>query len=201
MLLALAATGTRLAGAPWPTSGTLGRMNGLPDLSPLALWAVLVLVNGFGEEVGWRGFALPHLEASHPPLRATLLLTGAWAGWHLPAFFFLEGFRSVGLAGFPVFFLFLATGALVFTWLYHRTGGSLLALALFHGGYNLATATEAARGPIAAVVTTAVSAWGFVLAAREVRAARRGEPSVLMEEASPDSSTAAASGARTPLAR
>jgi membrane protease YdiL (CAAX protease family) len=40
------------------------------------------------EEPGWRGFALPRLEAYFGPVRASLLLALLWTGWHLPLFFY-----------------------------------------------------------------------------------------------------------------
>jgi membrane protease YdiL (CAAX protease family) len=40
------------------------------------------------EEPGWRGFALPRLEARFGPLRASILLALLWAGWHAPLFFY-----------------------------------------------------------------------------------------------------------------
>ena len=38
------------------------------------------------EEPGWRGFALPRLQQRYGPVRATLILSLLWAGWHLPLF-------------------------------------------------------------------------------------------------------------------
>jgi membrane protease YdiL (CAAX protease family) len=40
------------------------------------------------EEPGWRGFALPRLEAQFGPLPAALLLGTIWAAWHLPLFLY-----------------------------------------------------------------------------------------------------------------
>lgn len=97
----------------------------------------------------------------------------------LPTFFVLETYRSLGLAMLPGFFLGLASGAVLLTWLYNRTGGSVLAVSLWHGSFNLATATQAARGPLAAVVSTVVMVWGIALAITEIREVRRGAPSVL----------------------
>jgi len=61
-------------------------------------WGVLTSVSVYNystllggplfEEPGWRGFALPRLEARFGPLRASLLLAVLWAGWHLPLFFY-----------------------------------------------------------------------------------------------------------------
>jgi membrane protease YdiL (CAAX protease family) len=48
------------------------------------------------EEPGWRGFALPRLEASFGPVRASLLLALLWTGWHLPLFFY-PGWTTIPL--------------------------------------------------------------------------------------------------------
>lgn len=162
-----------------PRLGELGRMNGLPPLSPVLMWLVLTLWNGFGEEAGWRGFAGPRLQERYGPLPGTLMLAIAWAGWHAPMFFILETYRSLGLAMLPGFVLGLTAGAVLLAWLYRRTGGSILAVALWHGSFNLTTATQAAQGVLAAVVSTLVMIWGVALAVAELRARRRGAPSVL----------------------
>jgi membrane protease YdiL (CAAX protease family) len=163
-----------------PRFADLGIMNGLPIMSPLAMWLVLTAWNGFGEETGWRGFALPHLQNLYGPLPGTLILALAWAGWHIPTFFILETYRSLGLVMLPGFVLGLASGAMFLTWLFNRTGSSILAVTLWHGSYNLVTATRAAQGLVAAIVSTMVMVWGIGLAVAEVRARRRAQPSVLL---------------------
>lgn len=37
-----------------------------------------------GEELGLRGFALPHLQKRRSPFRASLIIGIFWALWHLP---------------------------------------------------------------------------------------------------------------------
>ena len=77
-------------GAPieWPNTG---RSTEFPELPRLTYWLANVFFYGFGEEVGWRGFALPRLQSHISSLRASLLLAIAWAGWHLPLFAFSPG--------------------------------------------------------------------------------------------------------------
>src|SRR5207244_4355031 len=86
-LVCLSAVGlTSLAGGFSPD---LGKLQHLPDGAPLSFLPVmflLILVVGgpLGEEFGWRGYALPRLQAGHGALAASLLLGILWAGWHLP---------------------------------------------------------------------------------------------------------------------
>jgi membrane protease YdiL (CAAX protease family) len=166
-------TAIRLMGGSWPTWSDLGRFGGQPELGVPLVWLSIVLINGFGEEAGWRGFALPHLRTSRGLLRSALILAVPCAIWHTPAFFFVETYREMGLAILPGFFFGMAAGSIVFAWLYERTGGSILAVALWHGSYNLVSATLAARGTPAAVVSIAVMVWAIVIAIQEPRRQKR----------------------------
>jgi len=149
--LALVSIGT---GAP--DAAELGRMAGLPDWGVLFVWAMFVLVNGLGEETGWRGYALPVLRRRHGLLAASLLLVPIWAGWHLPLFFLLQSYRDLGPAGVPGFLIGLACGSILLAWLYESACCSVLIVAVWHGTYNITVATVGAGGTIAAVVSTAV---------------------------------------------
>ena len=73
----------------------------------------------------------------------------------------------------------LACGSIVLTWLYNGTGGSILACAVWHGLYNLATGTAGANGTIQAVTSAFVYAQAFLLVGLELRARRRGGASIL----------------------
>jgi uncharacterized protein len=73
----------------------------------------------------------------------------------------------------------LACGSVILAWLYNRTGGSILACAIWHGVYNLETGTVAANRTIQAVTTTLVIVQAIALVGLEVRARKRGQPSVL----------------------
>jgi membrane protease YdiL (CAAX protease family) len=83
-----------------------------------------------GEEPGWRGFALPGLQATRSPLVSTAILAVLITVWHLPLFF-LEGgslplSTIVGSVVGPFAFTFVAT------WLFNHTGGSVLMTLLLH---------------------------------------------------------------------
>lgn len=161
-LFALAAVITIAIGNPPPALALLGQVNYLPYLGVLALpfWFVTY---GLGEESGWRGFALPRLQNGRSALRATLILWIMWALWHIPAFFYLDTYRALGLGMFPLFALGLLAGAIVFTWIYNTTGGSVLIAALYHALFNLFTATEAADGTMQMVMSILVMVWAVVI--------------------------------------
>jgi len=56
-----------------------------------------------GEEIGWRGYALPRLAARWDLARASIILGIIWACWHLPLFF-IQGIDKSGQS-FPVYLL------------------------------------------------------------------------------------------------
>lgn len=86
-----------------------------------------------GEELGWRGYALPRLLQRHSALAASLLLGVVWALWHLPKFLVVGGTHE----GFGWFLLDVLAKAVLFTWLYQHTRGSLLLAILFHASINV----------------------------------------------------------------
>jgi len=151
-----------------PAWSDLGEMNGFPRVPPPLLWSILVVVNGFGEEVGWRGFAFSRFRERHGWLAASLLVAPLWAVWHVPSFFVLETYRGFGAGELVGFSVGILCGAVTFGWLYERSRRSLLAVAVWHATFNLFTATKAARGPLAAVETTAVIVLALALVAHEL---------------------------------
>lgn len=151
----------RLTRQPTPTWTTLGHVNFLPDLGLFA-WC-LWFACASGEELGWRGFLLPRLQRRHSPLASSVLLAIGWAGWHLPAFFYVPSYAAIGLVLLPGFFIGILSGAIVLTWLYNRSGGSVLAAILWHASFNYVTASPNAAGLAAAATSMLVVGWAVVL--------------------------------------
>jgi membrane protease YdiL (CAAX protease family) len=127
------------------TGGVVGlsALMGGPALSlgmPLLGVAVFLAFSIFpgsalGEEIGWRGYALPRLQAGRSALNASLILAPIWALWHLPLWLTGEPGRTPTLyAGFVVSAFALSV---ILTWVYNSTGGSLLLVVLLHATANL----------------------------------------------------------------
>lgn len=87
-----------------------------------------------GEEIGWRGYALPRLASRVGFARASLLLGLVWSAWHLPIFF-LPGADKYGQS-FPIWTLQVVALSVAITWLYVHTNGSLLLTMLMHSAVN-----------------------------------------------------------------
>ena len=137
---------------------TMGHVDFLPALG-LAALPVWILTFGIGEETGWRGFALPRLQEGRSALHATSILWVFWALWHLPLFFY-----SYDVSILPGFLFGLLAGAIVFTWLYNSTGGSVLMTAVWHGAFNFTTACVSCKtGLSAAIISTLVMVWAAIV--------------------------------------
>jgi uncharacterized protein len=162
VLYALIALGVVVLGGAPPDLRELGTISFLPYLG-VGAWLLWILTNGFGEEIGWRGFALPRLQQGHSALSATLILGSLWAFWHVPFFFYLPNFRAMGLLGFPGLALGILCGAVVLTWLYNSTNGSVLAASLWHGAFNFVTASAAGQGTVAMIVSIVVMVWAILI--------------------------------------
>lgn len=120
----------RLITGTWPAFGTE---------SVLVIAAAIVIGTPFaaGEEVGWRGYALPRMASSSGFARAGILLGVIHASWHIPLFF-LPGHGLFGQS-FPMYLLIVTSLSVAFTWLYVNTSGSLLLATLFHSAWNQTT--------------------------------------------------------------
>src|SRR5215203_1987646 len=118
--------------------GVLGSFKGLGALAPLSLLSVFVYVlflgGALGEEPGWRGFALPRLQSLHGPLLGTLILGPLWALWHLPLFF--TPWNELTAFNVVVFVLATTCLAIMYTWVFNNTKGSVLMAILIHASFN-----------------------------------------------------------------
>jgi membrane protease YdiL (CAAX protease family) len=106
----------------WRGAGTLA----------LALGNQFIFANVLGEEVGWRGFALPRLQNRYSPLMASLVLAPLWFAWHLPL-----KLGNPDILPMLYYALSFLPSTLFLTWLYNRSQGSILVVGLAHVAGNL----------------------------------------------------------------
>jgi membrane protease YdiL (CAAX protease family) len=134
---------------------TIGRTS-QPTL--LAQWSLLFtvylpylvgdLISTMGEEMGWVGYALPNLQQRLAPLLSAVTLGVLWGLWHLPAYF-VTGLLAPFSIGYFVFFLvFSAATRITWTWIFNKTTGSVLIIALLHASSNGTTIALAHRLPM-----------------------------------------------------
>lgn len=158
-----------------PSLSGFGRFAGLPATHPLLLALLVLALNGYGEEVGWRGLLWPALRRRWSMAVTAWLVAGVWALWHAPTFLLDTGLGDLTLVAVPGWLLGLAAGSLVLGWLTERSD-SLLPPVLFHTALNLASATDATAGLPATLTVGGVIVGAMVIGRRDplVAAAPRG---------------------------
>ena len=149
-------------GDPPPDLSRLGTITYLPFLG-WAGWVFWILTAGIGEESGWRGYALPKLQSHMSALSATLIVTLFWVGWHLPRFFYYGAYMELGFSVLPLAAHGFLALAIVLTWLYNSTRGSILMAALFHGGYNFWAASGGAGGLATSTIDALFIIWAVTV--------------------------------------
>ena len=106
---------------------------------PAPLFVIFLLFAGGPiEEFGWRGYALPLLLKKFPLVAASLILGVVHGIWHLPLHFMAGTVQS----HIPVweFVAVTAVGAIIYSWLFVKTNGSVTAMIIHHWVSNLASA-------------------------------------------------------------
>lgn len=179
--------------------GMLAGFKGFPPLLlvsyPLTYVAVFFGGGPLGEEIGWRGFALPRMQPRYGPLRGTLLLGVLWTFWHLPDFLTPAQGGGPGTALATVgtnliMFLLLVTAiAILITWVFNCTQGSVFTAILAHAGVNtpqvvlvpLFPAVQATSLNLAVLIGLGVPAF-LVAILTHGRLGYQGPPSVRVED-------------------
>ena len=156
-----------LGGQP-PSLGSL--IGALPTV--LIYVAYMLIFVALGEEVGWRGYALPALQARYGALISSAILGAMWTLWHLPLFFNPD--TSYSNLPFVIQLAIQIPLAILFTWVFNSTGGSVLMVMLLHAVYNAAgqlwmivpeystkpsSAAEAAAGTVHINLMAAIMLW------------------------------------------
>jgi CAAX protease family protein len=105
------------------------------DKASLLLLGVSVgLAAGFFEELGWTGFAVPHLERRYSVLTTGLIVGVLWSAWHVLVVVWGIGNRagSIPLALFVILdsLTILPAFRVLMVWVYDRTGSLLLGMVM-----------------------------------------------------------------------
>ena len=159
--------------------------NAVPDFAPASQLLPIVLLAVFtgamGEELGWRGTALPRLQARWNALISSLILGVLWGLYHLPSFL-LSGLPLQDMPLIPFMMAVLGLTILV-TWTFNHTGGSLITVFLYHFAFNfIVSATGISGAPalfrllagICGVVAIAVIALDWTRFTRPLTASTEG---------------------------
>jgi membrane protease YdiL (CAAX protease family) len=131
LVLTLAAIALHVALGGQPPSPRL-LVGALPTLLIIVVYMMITVA--LGEEVGWRGYALPALQARYSALVASLILGVLWALWHLPVFFNPDTHYSN--LPFLLFLAYMVAFAVLITWVFNSAGGSVLMAIFFHAVMN-----------------------------------------------------------------
>jgi membrane protease YdiL (CAAX protease family) len=94
------------------------------------------LVESIGEETGWTGFAVPHLQRRFSPWLSAVILGAVWAVWHLPGFFVPSEMGAFNLVSFIFFVLISIFVRMIWTWVANHTKGSGITGILLHASSN-----------------------------------------------------------------
>lgn len=151
--------------------GAAGRQGPIAYLPALGALPAALFIS-VAEEVGWRGYALPRLQARWGAFAASVFLGVLWYLWHIPMFVGL----GVPLELVLVMLLFFTGSSLLMTWVHNRSGQSLLLAALAHLGAHLNNSHRALPEEVLPLVAHAIvyAALGLWLMRRTLPALGRG---------------------------
>jgi uncharacterized protein len=149
----------RIANGAWPHLGGQAWYAILP-----AIVAAGIFGGPLGEEIGWRGYALPRLADRFGLATGSVVLGLIWACWHLPLFF-MSGLARYGDQygqSFPTYLLQVTALSVALAWLVGNTAGSLLLAVLMHSAINQTKDIVSSRVPGASdmwALSTSTTAW------------------------------------------
>jgi membrane protease YdiL (CAAX protease family) len=135
-------------------------------LTYLSTYVLVVILGGpLFEEPGWRGFALPRLQPLHGPLVGTLILGLLWGLWHLPEFLVPAWAESSGgssLLAIVKFVLIAISFAIVTTWVFNNTKGSVFMAILVHASIDTFSIPVGGLGSPSAVGNSILLSFGVL---------------------------------------
>jgi membrane protease YdiL (CAAX protease family) len=157
--------------------GATGTSAEYPQLGIGTYVVANIFFYGVGEELGWRGFALPRLQRSMSATTASLVVALGWALWHLPLFAF-AGMSSMGLGAATGWLVSIVAGSFLMSALFNASGGSVLVVALFHGTLDILM-TSPTGGPLQTVMGALLTIAGLTVPFRFGRANLAPRPRVV----------------------
>lgn len=162
----------RIALGVWPEWSRFGLTVKLPGFNILQTALVWVATFGLGEESGWRGFLLPELNKHYSLRISSLIVALIWIFWHLPAFFFNENYINMG-PGMIGWAISLSFGSVLLAWLCNGSRFSVIPVLIWHGGFDLITASDDAAQVMAMVCSMLVIVQGIYLIRKMARSERQ----------------------------
>src|SRR2546430_14611004 len=162
-VLFLVAVGIHMAVGGAPPTAWLA----IPSAADLAFLVGALVAGSFGEEVGWRGFALPRLQRRYTPLVASVVIGGVWATWHLWPAITPGGGGVTSIIALETYVRLVAM-SVVYTWIFNATNRSLLLVMLAHAGHNVAVRIVSVPVGAEADVSLLVALLYVVLAVIEI---------------------------------
>lgn len=122
----------------------------------------------WGEEPGWRGFALTRLQERYSPLLSSLVV-GLFHGiWHLPIFLIVVGPPAQGPFNFTQFATnvgVIMVITILWTWVFNHARGSILIAVLLHASLNAAQAWIGALIPNFPPAASQIATYFYIAAA------------------------------------
>jgi membrane protease YdiL (CAAX protease family) len=153
-----------LQGNSWSVSSLKNGPTGFFTTLVTAFLMNLIFGGSLGEELGWRGFALPILLKKYSPIQASFVLGLIWALWHLPIYLYDMNLFSIGK--FLFFLVWTIPLTIIFTWFYLNSGGNILVAILLHTAVNVLPDLGFSRYENSMIVLTIFLIFAAIIASR-----------------------------------
>lgn len=126
-----------LLGNPYEVISPLNSVYGSQAAIMTPIVILFAFPGAFAEELGWRGYVLPRLQNNLNALLSSITVGIFWGAWHIPLLIYFGDLRANDLSGYLLAVVNIVPVAILYTWIYNNTKGSLLLVTLFHIGQQL----------------------------------------------------------------
>jgi membrane protease YdiL (CAAX protease family) len=143
----------------------------------------MFFIFAIGEELGWRGFALPRLMKGRSPLSASLILGTLWAIWHWPVLLPGQALADTSLLTHSPL---LIASSVLYGWIFQHSRGSVVTAVMLHGAQNAAGVIflSGVEPTTAAWLTTALYGVAAIVVVLAAGSSLKGEQIVSIDEVS-----------------